>query len=77
MLIATGAGGVIVIAGLAMVFPDEKTAFVGAWIVWLLLVFAALVTLEYLRYSFRLSTEVGEMPEAQLRHELAQKEAQR
>ncbi len=76
-VIATGAGGVVVIAALAMVFPDEKTAFVGAWIVWLLLVFAALVTLEYLRYSFRLSTEVGDMPEAQLRHELAQKEAQR
>ncbi len=43
-----------------MMFPDDKTTFVGLWILWLVIVFAALVTLEYIRYSLRLSSEVGD-----------------
>lgn len=76
-VIVGGAVGILVIGALAVALPDHKTELVGIWIVWLVLVFGALVALEYVRYSLRLSTEVGAMPEAELRRELAAKEAQR
>ena len=76
-IVAVGVAGVLALAGLAVALPDAKTTFVGWWILWLVIVFAALITLEYIRYSLRLSTEVGEMPDAQLRKELAELEANR
>jgi len=76
-VVAIGLAGILVLAALAMMFPDEKTTFVGLWILWLVIVFAALVTLEYIRYSLRLSSEVGEMPEAELRREIDALEAHR
>jgi len=75
--VAIGLAGILVLAALAMIFPDDKTTFVGLWILWLVIVFAALVTLEYIRYSLRLSSEVGEMPEAELRREIDALEAHR
>ncbi|GAA1859982.1 YhgE/Pip family protein [Microbacterium koreense] len=76
-IVAVGVAGILVLAGLAVAIPDAKTTFVGWWILWLVIVFAALIALEYIRYSLRLSTEVGEMPEAQIREELAELEANR
>jgi len=76
-IIAVGLVGIVALAGLAMVFPDNKTEFVGLWIVWLVVIFAMLVTLEYIRYSLRLSTEVGDMPEAEIRRELDELEARK
>ncbi|GAA3641533.1 hypothetical protein GCM10022200_26630 [Microbacterium awajiense] len=76
-IVAVGLAGILAIAVLAVVFPDEKTSFVGLWILWLVIIFVALVALEYIRYSLKLSTEVGEMPDAELRRELAELEAQR
>ncbi|QEV99996.1 YhgE/Pip domain-containing protein [Microbacterium caowuchunii] len=75
-IITVGVAGILVLAALAMIFPDSKTEFVGLWILWLVVVFAALITLEYIRYSLRLSTEVGEMPEAEIRREITELEAQ-
>ncbi|KAA9135153.1 YhgE/Pip domain-containing protein [Microbacterium caowuchunii] len=75
-IITVGLAGIVVLAALAMIFPDSKTEFVGLWILWLVVVFAALITLEYIRYSLRLSTEVGEMPEAEIRREITELEAQ-
>lgn len=76
-IVAVGLAGILAIGVLAVVFPDEKTSFVGVWILWLVIVFVALVALEYARYSLRLSTEVGEMAEPDLRRELAELEARR
>jgi len=75
-IITVGVAGIVFLAALAMIFPDSKTEFVGLWILWLVIVFAALITLEYIRYSLRLSTEVGEMPEAEIRREITELEAQ-
>lgn len=72
VIVAVGAAGVVVIAALAFFLPDIKTTFVGLWILWLVIVFTTLITLEYLRFSLRLSTEVGEMPEKDLRRELTE-----
>lgn len=76
-LIALGILGVVALPLLGLVFPDDKVALVGWWIGLLIVVFAALITLEYLRFSLRLSTQVGEMSEADLRRELAELEARR
>lgn len=76
-IVAVGVIGIVLIGALAMIFPDHKTEIVGSWILWLLIVFAALVVLEYIRYSLRLSTEVGNMPDAELHQELRQLEAGR
>ncbi len=76
-IVAIGGIGIVLLAALAMIFPDNKTEYVGLWILWLIIVFAALITLEYIRYSLRLSTEVGKMPEAELRKQLDELEAQR
>ena len=66
--------GVLIIA-LGAFIPEHKTALVGWWIVWLLVIFAALTTLEYIRYSLRLSTEVGNMPDDEIRKQLEHAEA--
>lgn len=76
-VIVIGVAGIVALAALAVLFPDNKTEYVGLWIVWLIIVFAALVTLEYIRYSLRLSTEVSEMPEEELRNELKELEESR
>jgi putative membrane protein len=76
-VVVVGVAGILVLAALAVIFPDNKTEYVGLWIVWLVIVFAALVTLEYIRYSLRLSTEVSEMPEEELRSELKELEESR
>ncbi|MDR5700840.1 YhgE/Pip domain-containing protein [Agromyces aerolatus] len=76
-IIAVGGAGILVIAALAIIYPDHKTEFVGSWILWLVAVFAALVVLEYIRYSLRLSTEVGDMPDKELHRQLQQLEADR
>lgn len=76
-IVIVGLVGIGVLVGLAVILPDSKTTLVGLWILWLLLVFGALITLEYMRYSLRLSTEVGNMPDAEIRRELAVLEAQR
>lgn len=77
VIIAIAVMGIILLGSLSVLLPDAKTALVGWWILWLLIVFAALITLEYIRYSLRLSTEVGKMPEEEIRRELAEVEAQR
>lgn len=77
VIIALGVLGIILLMSLAVLLPDLKTAFVGWWILWLLIVFAALITLEYFRYSLRLSEEVGNMPEAEIRRNVEEIEAQR
>ncbi|MGO3886617.1 MAG: YhgE/Pip family protein, partial [Mycetocola sp.] len=76
-VVVIGVLGILLLAALAMMFPDNKTALVGMWILWLLIVFAALVVLEYIRYSLRLSTEVGNMPDDDIRREVAAIEARR
>ncbi|GAA1851374.1 hypothetical protein GCM10009796_11720 [Microbacterium koreense] len=76
-LIVSGAVGLLALPALGAIFPDAKIAFVGAWILWLIIIFAALVTLEYLRFSLRLSTEVGEMSDDELQRQLSRLEAPR
>ena len=76
-VITIGLAGIFFLAAMAMIFPDQKTTFVGLWILWLVIVFAALITLEYIRYSLRLSNEVGKMPEAEIRREIEELEAHR
>ncbi|MGO2747724.1 YhgE/Pip family protein [Microbacterium sp.] len=76
-IIAVGVVGIVVLAALAMMFPDNKTEYVGLWILWLVIIFVALVALEYIRYSLRLSTEVAEMPDSELREKLTELEASR
>lgn len=76
-IIVGGVLGIVVLVVLALIFPDAKIAFVGLWILWLVIVFIALITLEYIRYSLRLSAEVGDMPDETLREELAELEAKR
>lgn len=77
VIIVIAVVGILLLGSLSVLLPDAKTALVGWWILWLLIVFAALITLEYIRYSLRLSTEVGKMPEEEIRRELAEVEAQR
>lgn len=76
-IIVVGVVGIGVLAAFAMAFPDNKTTFVGLWILWLIIVFAALITLEYMRYSLTLSSEVADMPEEELRRELEELEARK
>lgn len=77
VIVTLGVVGIGVLAALAMAFPDNKTTFVGLWILWLIIVFAALITLEYMRYSLTLSSEVADMPEEELRRELEELEARK
>ncbi|MDZ8160420.1 YhgE/Pip domain-containing protein [Microbacterium aquimaris] len=76
-IVIVGVAGSLVIGGLGVVFPAVKLTYVGLWVLWLIIVFVALISLEYIRYSLRLSTEVGEMSDAQLRRELTELEASR
>ncbi|PFG18836.1 YhgE/Pip domain-containing protein [Serinibacter salmoneus] len=76
-LVASGVVGALALPFLGLAFPDAKVTLVGLWILWLILVFAALVTLEYLRFSLQLSTKVGQMSETELKSELTELEAQR
>ena len=68
---------IILLVSLSVMLPDQKTALVGWWIVSLLVIFALLITLEYIRYSLCLSTEVSKMSDTEIRRELAELEAQR
>ncbi|MEV8249460.1 YhgE/Pip domain-containing protein [Microbacterium sp. NPDC076768] len=76
-IVTVGAFGVVLLAAGAVIFPELKIEFVGWWVLWLIAVLVALVTLEYIRFSLRLSAEVGEMPEEKLREELAELESKR
>ncbi|WP_460802296.1 YhgE/Pip domain-containing protein [Microbacterium sp. GXF6406] len=76
-IVAAGVLGMLVLAALSILVPSAKIEFVGLWILWLILVFIALVALEYIRYSLRLSVEVGDMPEDRLREELMELESKR
>ncbi|MEV8267879.1 YhgE/Pip domain-containing protein [Microbacterium sp. NPDC076911] len=76
-IVIVGIVGVVALTALGFIFPDAKLEFIGLWVVWLFIVFIALITLEYIRFSLRLSTEVGEMPEAGLREQLAELESKR
>ncbi|WP_298039866.1 YhgE/Pip domain-containing protein [uncultured Microbacterium sp.] len=76
-IVAVGIAGMLILAALSMLVPSAKIEFVGLWILWLILVFIALVALEYIRYTLRLSAEVGDMPEERLREELAELESKR
>lgn len=76
-IIIVGIAGVAALTVLGFIFPSVKLEFIGLWVAWLFIVFAALITLEYIRFSLRLSTEVGEMPEAGLREQLAELESKR
>ncbi|MEJ1154042.1 YhgE/Pip domain-containing protein [Microbacterium marmarense] len=76
-IVIVGVAGVLALTALGFIFPDAKLEFIGLWVVWLFVVFIALITLEYIRFSLRLSTEVGEMPEAGLREQLAELESKR
>lgn len=76
-IVIVGVAGSLVIGGLGVAFPAVKLTYVGLWVLWLIIVFVALISLEYIRYSLRLSTEVGEMSDAQLRRELTELEASR
>lgn len=76
-IIAVGIVVSLLIGTLGVVFAEAKLTFVGLWVLWLLIVFVALIALEYIRYSLRLSTEVGEMTDDQLRRQLNELEATR
>lgn len=62
-----GAGGLAVIGVIAWLVPGGKASLLGVWVLWCLLVIAALVTLEYVKQSFELAAEVGRLDEAELR----------
>lgn len=76
-ILVAGAAMVVLLSVLSVLLPSQKTALVGWWIVGLLVLFALLITLEYIRYSLRLSTEVSNMSEAEIRRELTELEADR
>lgn len=76
-IIVVGAAVALALVTAAAIFTSVKMELIGWWIVWLIVVFIALITLEYIRYSLRLSAEVGDMPEEKLRAELAKLESNR
>ena len=66
-----GIAGVALIGLVGGLAPIGKATVLGFWVLWGLLIVVVLVTLEYTKRSFQLATEVGRMPEAELRRTLA------
>ncbi|MBM7230779.1 hypothetical protein JTP68_09680 [Dietzia cinnamea] len=66
-----GIAGVALIGLVGGLAPIGKATVLGFWVLWSLLIVLVLVTLEYTKRSFQLATEVGRMPEAELRRTLA------
>ncbi|UJP09481.1 hypothetical protein L2X99_13760 [Microbacterium sp. KUDC0406] len=54
----------------AWLLPDARATMLGLWALWCLILIAALVTLEYLKQSIEQASELGRMPEADLRQAL-------
>lgn len=70
-----GVAGLVVIAIVSTLLPGGKAALLGVWVLWSLLVVAAVVTMEYVRSSLERAARLGGMNEAQLREELRAREA--
>lgn len=68
-----GIAGVAIIWLLGWLASLEKATILGFWVLWCLLVIVIVLSLEYARRSFQLATEVGRMPDTELRHALAAK----
>ncbi|WP_220347248.1 YhgE/Pip domain-containing protein [Microbacterium bovistercoris] len=54
----------------AWLLPGAKASMLGLWALWCLILIAALVTLEYIKQSIEQASELGAMPEAELRQAL-------
>lgn len=70
--------GVAVVVTLGLVgwlTPVGKATLLGLWVLWFLLVVGFLVTLEYTKQGIELATELGRMPESELRRAYASESA--
>lgn len=65
--VVVGVLGVAVIGALLPVIPGGKAAVLGLWVGWALLLFAFVVVIEYIRFSLMRASEIGRMPDQQLR----------
>ena len=67
--------GTVVLFVLGSFFPDAKATVLGLWGLLLLLVMAAIVTIEYINQNIVYGAEVGELPDDELKRALAEEEA--
>lgn len=67
--------GTVVLFAVGSFFPDAKATVLGLWGLLLLLVMAAIVTIEYINQNIVYGAQVGELPDDELRRELAEEEA--
>ncbi|MFC4138352.1 MULTISPECIES: YhgE/Pip domain-containing protein [unclassified Microbacterium] len=65
-----GVAVMAVIGVAAWLLPGAKASMLGLWALWCLILIAALVTLEYIKQSIEQASELGAMPEADLRQAL-------
>lgn len=65
--IAVGALGVVVLGGVAALWPGQKTLVFGLVCLWFLLLAAVVAYLEYTRLSFAHASELAELSETELR----------
>ena len=75
LTLITGAGVMAVLALAAWLLPDTKATVLGLWALWCLILIAVVVGLEYLKQSIQTASEVGQMPDADLRQALADEAA--
>lgn len=61
------AAGIVVLGVAAWLLPDAKATMLGLWALWTLIIIATLVALEYIKHSIHAASEVGALPDAQLR----------
>ena len=66
-IIAFGVLGVVLLGGLAGLFPEQKTVLFGLLCLWFLLLAGGIAFTEYTRLSFARARELAELSESELR----------
>ncbi|GAA3934465.1 YhgE/Pip domain-containing protein [Microbacterium soli] len=72
LTLIVGIAVMAVIGVAAWLLPDAKATMLGLWALWCLILIAFLVALEYLKQSIEQASELGEMPDAELRRALVE-----
>ncbi|PAY22930.1 hypothetical protein CEY15_11465 [Dietzia natronolimnaea] len=72
--LSAGVLGTMVLFVVGSVFPDAKASVLGLWGLLLLIVMAAMVTVEYINQSVTYGSEVVDLPDDALKQALAEEE---
>lgn len=64
--VVVGAVGLVVLGVIAWLIPEGKATLLGIWLLWCLLIMGFLVSVEYVKQSLQLATEIEDLTEHDL-----------